>query len=112
MNIIEALAKSFVETDPSAIRDDVSRLSSIREAADYSASMAAGQPDWEALDSQEGRVFLGRAITDAVVGQKVTSGDGEDTDTGRVDGIEAATATVSWNSGVVTKSPLKSLTFI
>lgn len=56
------LAESFVGTDTAAIRDDVKRLGSIEAAADYSADMACGQPDWEALDSDEGRAALEQAI--------------------------------------------------
>lgn len=56
------LADSFVGTDTAAIRDDVKRLGSIEAAADYSAGMSAGQPDWEVLDSDEGRKALVKAI--------------------------------------------------
>lgn len=60
------LAASFVNTDTSAIRGDVTRLGSIESAADYSASMSAGQPDWEALDSEAGRKALETAIRSLV----------------------------------------------
>lgn len=56
------LADSFVGTDTAAIRDDVRRLGSIEAAADYSADMSAGQPEWESLDSDEGREALRQSI--------------------------------------------------
>jgi hypothetical protein len=43
------LAHSFVDTDTAAICDDVQRLGGVEAAADYSADIASGQPDWEAL---------------------------------------------------------------
>lgn len=66
MNNLQELANSFVSTDTSAIREDVERLGSIEEAADYSADMSSGQPDWEALDSDEGRAALVIAISQLV----------------------------------------------
>jgi hypothetical protein len=66
MKTLQELANSFISTDTSAILDDVERLGSIENAADYSADMSAGQPDWEALDSDEGRAALVVAISQLV----------------------------------------------
>jgi hypothetical protein len=66
MKNLQDIANSFVNTDTAAIRDDVQRLGSIQAAADYSANMSAGQPDWEALDSEEGRAALVVAISQLV----------------------------------------------
>lgn len=66
MNNIQALADSFVNTDTAAIRDDVTRLGGVEAAAEYCASMASGQPDWEPLASDEGRAALCRAIRNIV----------------------------------------------
>lgn len=63
-NEIKALAESWVDTDPDAIRKDVAQLGGVTEAADYSADMAVGQPHWEALSSREGRRALRVAIRD------------------------------------------------
>lgn len=63
---ISRLADSFVNTDTHAIRKDVTRLGSVSAAADYSADIAAGQPDWEALDSDEGRKALEQSIGELI----------------------------------------------
>lgn len=65
MNITD-LAESFVGTDTNAIRGDVRRLGSVKAAADYSADLSSGQPDWESLDSDEGRAALEQAIENLV----------------------------------------------
>jgi hypothetical protein len=43
------------------------------------------------------------------IGSRVQSGEGEDHDTGRIDDIDGDTATVSWDSLVVTPCPLELL---
>ena len=43
------------------------------------------------------------------VGMRVCSGEGEDYDTGRVDAIDGDMAIVSWDSLVVTRTPVKFL---
>jgi hypothetical protein len=43
------------------------------------------------------------------VGSRVEAGDGEDHDTGTVDSIKGNTATVRWDSHVVTTSPIANL---
>lgn len=62
------LADAFISTDTAAIRDDVSRLGSVRAAAAYCSAMAAGQPDYAALDSDAGRKALRVAINALVEG--------------------------------------------
>lgn len=59
---LSALADAFCSTDTHAICADVERLGGIEEAADYCADMAAGQPDYEALDSDDGREALAESI--------------------------------------------------
>jgi hypothetical protein len=63
INNLKSLADSFVETDSYASRADVDRLG-LAGAADYQADMAAGQPDWEALDTDAGRRALRAALKD------------------------------------------------
>ena len=106
-NLID-LARSFVNTDTAAVRDDVQRLGSVKAAADYSADMSAGQPDWEALDSDEGREALVAAIADLepehpLTGKRVEAGSGEGHDTGLVSSVLDNIATVNWDSLVTTK---------
>ncbi len=66
MKNLQDLANSFVNTDTAAVREDLKRLGSIEAAADYSANMSAGQPDWEVLDSEDGRAALVVAIRQLV----------------------------------------------
>lgn len=64
---LSPLADAFCSTDTCAIRSDVERLGSIEEAANYCADMAAGQPDYEPLDSDDGRQALAKAIRAIVI---------------------------------------------
>jgi hypothetical protein len=63
---LNALAKSVVNTDTGSIRDDVARLGGIRQAAEYSADISIGQPDWEALATPDGINALEVAIKSLV----------------------------------------------
>jgi hypothetical protein len=66
MKNIKELADSWVNTDTAAIRQDVERLGSVAAAAQYSAEMSVGQPDWEALSTEDGRAALVSAISNIV----------------------------------------------
>lgn len=61
---LQELARSWVNTDPAAIRKDVARLGGVAAAAEYSADMSIGQPQWEPLSTEDGRAALVIAITD------------------------------------------------
>lgn len=114
MNSLINLARSFVSTDPTAVRDDVTRLGSVKAAANYSADMSAGQSDWEALNSDEGREALMVVIADMepehpLTGKRVEAGEGDGYDTGIVSAVVDGIATVNWDTQVTTKLEIAEL---